>query len=110
MDDLRDKIERAMKDFLAHPMHYIRTHAVAIMVTLAALAFFLMGATLLWATTLKIPDLASLENRRIEQSLKIYDRTGTTLLYDLSGTQRTVVPIAQISPNIQNAFVASEDP
>src|SRR4051812_12229680 len=45
--------------------------------------FFVVGGGLLWAATLHLPDLGSLETRRVEQSVKIYDRTGTVLLYDL---------------------------
>jgi penicillin-binding protein 1A len=73
--------------------------------------FFAVGAALLWAATLQIPDLASIQNRKVQQSTKIYDRTGTVMLYNLnSDAQRTIVPIADISPNIQNATVAIEDP
>ena len=72
---------------------------------------FLGGGILLWAATLELPDLASLETRRVEQSVKIYDRTGEVLLYDLHDKmQRTVVPLENISPNIKQAIVAIEDP
>lgn len=66
----------------------------------------------MWAASLRIPDLTSLENRVIEQSLKIYDRTGTVLLYDVhnDNQQRTVVPLNQISPNVQHAVLSIEDP
>ncbi len=72
--------------------------------------FALAGIFLLWASTLQLPDLSSLENRVVEQSVNIYDRTGTVLLYDLNNdTRRTVVPLSQISPNIQDATIAIED-
>jgi len=65
----------------------------------------------LWTTTLQLPDLSSLENRVVQQSVNIYDRTGTVLLYDLNNNaRRTVVPLPQISPFIQNATIAIEDP
>ncbi len=73
--------------------------------------FLLMGGVLLWASTLQIPDLSSLENRVVEQSVNIYDRTGTILLYNLNNNaQRIVVPLSAISPNIQEATIAMEDP
>jgi 1A family penicillin-binding protein len=74
-------------------------------------AFFIVcGLFFLWAASLKLPDLASLNERKIEQSVKIYDRTGSVLLYDLhDNIQRTVVPLSQISPNIQHATIAIED-
>lgn len=72
--------------------------------------FFIGGLTLLWASTLEIPDLSSLGDRKVEQSTKIYDRTGQVLLYDLhENVQRTLVPIDEISRHIKNATVAIED-
>ena len=69
------------------------------------------GATLLWAATLELPDLKSLETRKVEQSVKILDRTGQVLLYDLHNKmQRTVVPLDSISPYIKQAIIAIEDP
>ena len=70
-----------------------------------------LGLVLVWAATLQLPDLASLQTRRVSQSVKLYDRTGTVLLYDLSqNTQRTIVPLSAISPNLQHAIVSIEDP
>lgn len=69
------------------------------------------GVLLLWAATLELPDLKSLETRKTEQSVKIYDRTGQTLLFDLHNKmQRTVVPVDTVSPNIKQAIIAIEDP
>lgn len=69
------------------------------------------GLILIWAATLQLPDLASLQSRRQEQSVKLYDRTGTVLLYDLQkDIQRTVVPLDQVSPSLQDAIIAIEDP
>ncbi|MGH7141775.1 MAG: transglycosylase domain-containing protein [Minisyncoccia bacterium] len=96
---------------VSHILRFIKRHFLAIVACIVALGFITLGGLILWAATLKIPDLSSLENRKIQQSVQIYDRTGTVLLYDLNqDAVRTVVPISQISPNIQNAFVASEDP
>lgn len=68
------------------------------------------GTLLLWASTLKIPDIESFEQRKVAQSTKIYDRTGEVLLYDLhENVQRTLVPFSDISRNIKNATVAIED-
>ena len=68
------------------------------------------GVLFLWAATLTLPDLKSFEGRKVEQSTKIYDRTGEVLLYDLHrDIQRTVVPFSEMSRNIKNATVAIED-
>lgn len=79
---------------------------------IALIVFFAgSGAILLWAASLKTPDLSSFENgRRVSQSTKIYDRTGEILLYDLhQDVQRTIVPFDQISRHLKNATVAIED-
>ncbi|MCH8049964.1 penicillin-binding protein [Patescibacteria group bacterium] len=72
--------------------------------------FFLAGAFLLWASTLKIPDLDSLYQRKVAQSTKIYDRTGEILLFNVhEDIRRTIVPLSDISRNIENATIAIED-
>lgn len=80
-------------------------------VTLASIAGFVaLGLFFLWAATLEVPDLKGVEQRRVVQSTKIYDRTGQILLYDLSqNVTRTQVPISDISPLIQQATIALED-
>lgn len=68
------------------------------------------GILLVWISTLDIPDLSSFEERRVQQSTKIYDRTGEVLLYDLhQDIRRTVVPYEDISRHIKNATIAIED-
>ncbi len=57
-----------------------------------------------------LPDPETIATRKIGESTKIFDRTGTVLLYDIHGEQkRTVVPWDQIPANIKNATLASED-
>lgn len=57
-----------------------------------------------------LPDPTKIDQRQINQSTKIYDRTGTVLLYDVHGEEkRTVVPLDQISKNLQNATISTED-
>ncbi len=68
------------------------------------------GILLVWIATLNIPDLSSFEERKVQQSTKIYDRTGEVLLYDFhQDVRRTIVPFDQISRHIKNATVAVED-
>lgn len=82
----------------------------ALMLGLVSAGLFFGGGLFIWAATFKIPDIESLQSRKVSQSAKIYDRTGTVLLYDLhQDINRTVVPIADISLNIRNATVAIED-
>jgi penicillin-binding protein 1C len=99
-----------IKKNLKKSAKFTHKHWRAILVWGMAAGFIVLGLLVLWAATLKLPDLASLADRKIEQSVKIYDRTGSTLLYDLhDNIQRTIVPITAISPNIQHATVAIED-
>lgn len=88
----------------------IRRHWKETALVAASLFFVILGAGALWASSLKIPDIGSLTERKEVQSTKIYDRTGTVLLDDLGGdVVRTVVPIDQVSLYIQEATVAIED-
>ncbi|MDP3958291.1 MAG: transglycosylase domain-containing protein, partial [bacterium] len=78
---------------------------------LSAGAFLCFAALFaLWAGSLKIPDLGTFEERRVENSTKIYDRTGKILLYDVhQNIKRTVIPYSDMGANIKNATVAIED-
>ena len=71
---------------------------------------FGVGAMILWASSLSIPELDSFEKRIVRQSTKIYDRTGEVLLYDVhENVQRPVIPLSDVSRHIKNATVAIED-
>ncbi len=73
-------------------------------------ALFGGGLVMFWVATLEIPDFSSFNDRVVTESTKIYDRTGKVLLYDVHGTiRRQVVPLEQISPNLQHATIAIED-
>jgi len=90
--------------------NYTRKHIFTVVVLGLAFCFISTGAFFLWAATLTMPSLESVEKRRIEQSTKIYDRTGEILLYDLhNDIKRTIVPFDEISRHIKNATVAIED-
>lgn len=84
--------------------------AFAATALLLAAGFIAAGIFLLWASTLNMPSLASVEERKVEQSTKIYDRTGEILLYDLhEDVKRTIVPLGEVSQYMQHATVAIED-
>jgi len=75
-------------------------------------AVFLFSGTVIvfWIATLKIPDASSLNDLKVAQSTKIYDRTGKIILWDIhNDIQRTIVPLADISRHIKNAAIAVED-
>jgi 1A family penicillin-binding protein len=74
------------------------------------IATVLLGILIIWMATLKVPTIATFADRKISSSTKIYDRTGTVVLYDVhEDVKRTVVDSAAISPKIKQAIVAIED-
>ncbi|MSR70604.1 penicillin-binding protein [Candidatus Kaiserbacteria bacterium] len=103
-----------MHTFVLRLRRYIRSarrHWRLILVWAFSAGMLFTGVLFLWAATLELPDLSALETRRVEQSVKIYDRTGEVLLYDLHDKmQRTVLPLSGISPLISQAIIAIEDP
>jgi len=57
-----------------------------------------------------LPNPNQLINRDIAQSTKIYDRTGQTILYEISGDQkRTLVQLKDIPDRVKQATIAIED-
>jgi 1A family penicillin-binding protein len=58
----------------------------------------------------QVPDPSAISTRRVSESTKIYDRTGTVLLYDIHGEEkRTIIPWEQIPETVKKATLASED-
>ena len=55
------------------------------------------------------PNLEDLNERIIGESTKIYDRTGSNLLYDAGEEKKTYVKLSEISPLLQKATLAAED-
>lgn len=99
-----DKIKFLMKKWWRKARN--SNHFLAI----AAVSLFACGLLILWVASLRIPALESLAERRVDMSTKIYDRTGTVLLYDMSrDVRREPVPFENISPNVKNATIAIED-
>jgi len=85
----------------------LKTPSVKILFVLCVV---FVGIIFLWIGTLKIPDLDTFEERRVSQSIKLYDRTGEILLYDFNDDlRRVVVSYDEISRHAKNASVAIED-
>jgi penicillin-binding protein 1C len=75
-----------------------------------SLVLVFVGIGAIWVATLQMPDLNSFQARKIAESTKIYDRTGTVLLYDTGKDAKlSYVPLSSISPLIQKAAIAIED-
>lgn len=72
--------------------------------------FIAVGAVLLYVAMAPVPDINSFVNRQVDQSTKIYDRTGQVLLYDYNrDAKRNVVSLSAVSPHAIQATIAIED-
>jgi 1A family penicillin-binding protein len=81
-----------------------------IIFTILAVGLLATGLLAVWISTLKLPDFKSFNDRKIQSSTKIYDRTGEILLYDVhQDIKRTIIPYEEMGTNILNATVAIED-
>jgi 1A family penicillin-binding protein len=86
--------------------HVLLTAFLAIL----GIGFFAVGMVLIAVAVTPTPDINSFSARQVDQSTKIYDRTGQVLLYDYNrDARRIVVPLADISANARNATIAIED-
>lgn len=80
------------------------------LLALVALGFLVFGSVLVWASTVRLPDVSTFEARKIANSSKITDRTGEIVLYDIhQNVRRTEIPLSEMGDNIKNAVVAVED-
>lgn len=74
------------------------------------LGFFIAGGIFIAVATTPVPDIDSFASRQVDQSTKIYDRTGQVLLYDYNrDVKREIVPLSSVSPNAVGAIIAIED-
>ena len=70
----------------------------------------LIGSLLLFYFSKNLPTIEQISSRYINQSTKIFDRTGEVLLYEISdGQERTIVPLERIPKYLKDATVAIED-
>ena len=86
-------------------------HALLTLVFLLfGLGFLVAGGVLIMIAVTPAPDIGSFASRQVDQSTKIYDRTGQILLYDYNrDAKRDVVPLSSMSPNVIQASIAIED-
>lgn len=77
-------------------------------IVIAAIVGVFFLVVLYFAAT--VPTIQEISSQQISQSTKIYDRTGTVLLYQISnGPTRTVAPYDQIPQTLKDATVELED-
>lgn len=72
--------------------------------------FFIFGTLFILWISKDLPNPDKLTDRQINQSTKIYDRTGEHLLYEIFlDEKRTIVNLEQIPKNLINGVIATED-
>lgn len=93
------------------PRPFLKRHAVgAFILVILGITFVMGGGMVLLVAFTPVPDIKSFAARKVDQSTKIYDRTGQVLLYDYNrDARRNIVPIANISSHLINATIAVED-
>lgn len=92
------------------PHHRKKIWGIAFWLLTAAVLAILAGAIILITALQGLPSLELLQNHEVSQSTKIYDRTGTTLLYEVYGEERrTIIPFEKIPSYAKQATIAIED-
>jgi len=80
-----------------------------IILTLCGILAIIIIISFIWLSR-GLPNPNQLMNREVAQSTKIYDRSGETVLYEISGDQkRTLVTLNDIPDNVKHATIAIED-
>ncbi len=88
--------------------HAIKTIFITIL-TLAVLGLVFFVIVFLYYAR-QVPDPSAISARRVSESTKIYDRTDSTILYDIHGEEkRTIIPWDQMPDTIKKATLISED-
>lgn len=91
-----------------------RIGTILILGVLGVLVFFLFLMSVNFGFVLAkgasaLPDIRLLEDWRPNQSTRIFDRKGNLIANIHGDEDRVVVPLSEISPNIQRAVMAIED-
>ncbi len=98
-------------DFRKSTRHRYSLKRKILYLVLAAFALAVVALSIAIIVILRnLPQPEYLFSRRVVQSTKIFDRTGSVLLFEIHGEEkRTVVPFAEIPTSVKNATVAIED-
>lgn len=76
----------------------------------AIAAVIFAGGLFLLYLVKTLPSVEQIKAREMSQSTKIFDRTGTVLLYEISaGEKRTVIPEDQVPQSLKDAILSIED-
>ncbi len=90
--------------------HSVRHVLLVAFLCFGGLGLFIGGGVFLTVAFTPIPDIQSFATRQVDQSTKLYDRSGQVLLFDYNrDTKRQVISLASMSPYTIQATVAIED-
>lgn len=68
------------------------------------------ATTFTYATVMRdLPRAADLSARPLSQVTRLYDRTGTQLIYEFYDERRIFVPVTEVAPIMRKATLAAED-
>jgi len=85
-----------------------RRHIIRWGLTGLGVLFLISATTVLWWSR-DLPDPQNIDARRVTESTKIFDSTGTHLLYEIGEIHRTRVPLSDVSPYVIQSTIAAED-
>lgn len=81
-----------------------------IILIVISLWVLVVAGVVIWVSSIGLPDFNDFENRIVQKSTQLYDRTGTILLYDIhKDFKRTVIPFSEMGDNVKKATLALED-
>lgn len=104
----KEKLVRSARKLIKSPRRLFGYLFLGVLI-LGIVGFLSFGILLAWVGR-ALPDPENLEHRILAQSTKIFDRTGTHLLYEVHGEEkRTIIELDQIPKNAVNATIAIED-
>ncbi len=90
-----------------HKMTWLKVFKI--LAILGIVGFFCMTLFIAWLTR-DLPDPDNLQDRVIVESTKMFDRTGTHLLYEMyDEKKRTIVEISELPRYVIDATIAIED-
>lgn len=99
-----------MKNFLNKAIDFLFSKKVLKVLGITFGAGFLSVVGIFIFFMKDLPDPAKINKRVINESTKIYDRTGQHLLYEIHGEEnRTLISIDQVPDVVKYATIALED-
>jgi len=98
------------KNLLKKTARLFRSKKFRRFILFAVLAFLIFVPAYIFSLAKNLPSIGQIETRKVNESTKIYDKTGKVLLYEIAGEERrTVVSSEKIPKYAKDATIAIED-